>query len=445
MNTNGEVVTKEKAVQEDVEQEEKKDPVVKVRISSDKLQAFATVEISENCNKMTPAKLIKSLKDQEITQGINVQEILRRCKTQSFFNEFQCAQGVEPKDGTDGSVEFLFEKDPVPKPKVSVEGKTDFHDMGIVQNVEKEQVLCTRVLPAPGENGINVFGDEIPFKPGKEYKFESGKNTVISEDTLELKAGIAGHVFYKNRKVEVNDTYTIRGNIDNSTGDIVSYGNVIVSGDVCEGFKIHAKGNVTINGLAEGATIWAEGNIKISQGMNGMDIGKIYCGGNVISKFFQNSEVLCAGDVSAEYYLNGSVTAGGNIEANGNRGMMLGGHYTAGDSIVAKTIGADSYLSTKVSIIINKEGFWNPELKKSDEEIEAELAKLSEEEREEWMKENVYVASKAPEHAKVVARGTAYPGVNITIGQCTTKLAYEYDNVRFAVNKEEGCIGNAPA
>lgn len=424
---------------------EQKTPIIKVDVSQNKMEAYVNVEIPENCREVTKEDITKALEESGVKYQIDNAEIDRRVETQSFINEFQCSQGLEPKDGIDGSLQYLFEKEPVLKPKVNNDGSTDYHEMGLVQNVEKGQVLCTRVLPKPGEDGTNVFGDVVPFKPGKEFKFENGKNTEISEDELQLVSSIDGHVEYKNRKVEVNDTFTVRGDVDTATGDIVFCGNVVVMGDVCEGFKIHAEKDVTINGMVEGATIWAKGDVKITQGMNGMNSGFIYCGGNVTSKYFQNSEIQCQGDVTADYYLNGSVTAGGTVFAEGKRGVLLGGTYEGGQSIIAKTIGADTYLTTKVGIVSNPEEFWNPEAQKSDEEILAELETMSQEEREAWLAEHVYVAPSAPDNAKIVAKGRAYPGVILTIGQWSVKLEDEYSNTSFYYNNTDGQIVNAPA
>lgn len=424
---------------------EQKTPIIKVDVSQNKMEAYINVEIPENCREVTKEDITKALEESGVKYQIDNAEIDRRVETQSFINEFQCSKGLEPKDGIDGSLQYLFEKEPVLKPKVNKDGSTDYHEMGLVQNVEKGQVLCTRVLPKPGEDGTNVFGDVVPFKPGKEFKFESGKNTEISEDELQLVSSVNGHVEYKNRKVEVNDTFTVRGDVDTSTGDIVFCGNVVVMGDVCEGFKIHAEKDVTINGMVEGATIWAKGDVKITQGMNGMNSGFIYCGGNVTSKYFQNSEIQCQGDVTADYYLNGSVTAGGTVFAEGKRGVLLGGTYEGGQSIIAKTIGADTYLTTKVGIVSNPEEFWNPEAQKSDEEILAELETMSQEEREAWLAEHVYVAPSAPENAKIVAKGRVYPGVILTIGQWSVKLEDEYSNTSFYYNNTDGQIVNAPA
>lgn len=419
------------------------EPTFKIRITPDKMQAYLAVSKPENCRTVLPEDLLKALEDAGVTYGINEKEIDRCCELQSFFSEVLCAQGVSPVDGIDGTFTYHFDLNPELKPRVRSDGTADFHDMGLIQSVAKDEVLCSRTMPIPGEDGMNVFGIAIPFKPGAEKKFMNGANTYISEDLLELRSSVDGCINFKNNIVAVNDTFTVNGNVDPSTGDIVFCGNVIVMGDVREGFKVHAGKDVTIRGMVEGATIWAKGNILITEGMNGMNEGKLFAGGNIKGKYFQNAEIMCQGDITADYYLYGTVTAGGAINADGFKGLMLGGIYQAGASVTARTIGADSYLTTKVSIIESEEGFWNPESKKTPEEIEAELALMKEEEREQWLAEHVYKVPSAPQDAKVIAKAVAYPGVKLTFGQLIKNLNEEYNNVKFYLN-DDG-IADTPA
>ncbi len=422
----------------------KEEPVFFLRVTADKMQAHLSVKNIEKSRKIKEEEILELLKKRGIVYGVRQEEIERVCNLQSFFSEVHCAQGTVPVPGQDGTLTYHFDLDHVLKPKERADGGADFHDMGIVRNVPKDELLCSRTHPIPGEDGKDIFGEVVPFKPGAEMVFGNGANTVISEDTLELRAGIEGRIVFKNKTVSIEDTFTVMGNVDTATGDIVFSGTVIVKGDVCEGFQVRAGKDVVVNGMVEGATIWAGGNVLISQGMNGMNFGKIYSGGSVKSKYIQNAEVKCQGDVVADYYLNGSVIAGGSITAEGVKGLLLGGIFRAGTMIVAKTIGADSYLTTEVEIIESREGFWDPEQQKSKEDIEKELASMPEEEREQWLAENVYITPTAPQDAKVIAKSVAYPGVKVAIGQICQRLEQEYSNSKFFVGEEGIEAGPAP-
>ncbi|MEG2015802.1 MAG: FapA family protein, partial [Oscillospiraceae bacterium] len=289
------------------------EPIIHIRVTPDKMQAFLSVGIPENCRQVTVDDLLKTLERAGITFGIIQKELERRCSLQSFFSEILCAEGEQPVKGKDATMSYHFELNPVLKPRERADGGADFHDMGIIQGVEKDQVLCSRTMPVPGKDGMNVFGIVVPFKPGAEKKFNNGQNTYISEDLLTLCSSIDGCINFHNNIVAIDDTFTVRGNINTATGDIVFAGNVIVTGDVSEGFRIHAGKDVTVQGMVEGATIWAKGNITITQGMNGMNLGKLYAGGDIKSRYFQNTKVMCQGNIVADYYLNGEIIAGGAI------------------------------------------------------------------------------------------------------------------------------------
>ncbi|NCC86318.1 MAG: DUF342 domain-containing protein [Clostridia bacterium] len=436
--TNENIQQEEKAeLTEDIQEEKKEEPTFSLRVTPDKMQVHLTVKTPKNCREVKQEDILQFLSDRGVKYGIINAEINRVCEVQAFFSEIYCVQGKPPVDGTDGTMTYHFDTKPVLKPRERSDGGADFHDMGIIQSVVEGQVLCSKTHPLPGEDGINVFGEAVPFKPGADKIFSNGQNTVISEDTLELQAEIDGCIVFKNNIVTIDDNFTVYGNVDTATGDIVFCGSVMVKGDVCEGFKIHAGGNVTIQGMVEGATIWAGGDVLISQGMNGMNTGKIYSGGNVKSKYFQNSQVMCKGDMSTDYFLNGSIVAGGSITAEGSKGLLLGGTYQAGTAVIAKTIGADTYLATVVEIKDSKEDFWNPEAQKTQEQIDAELDLMTEEEKEQWLAENIYIVPTAPEDAKIIVRGVLYPGVKISIGQLSEKIDHEYNSAKF-FHGEEG-------
>lgn len=426
----------DKELNGEVAEQQETEPVIKIRVSPDNMKAYMSIGIPDNCREITKKDLLDALEEGGITYGINHEEIERRCESKSFFSELLCAQGKQPIDGKDGTMSFHFDTEHVLKPRERADGGADFHDMGIIQSVSKDELLCSRTMPMPGEDGINVSGIVVDFKPGEEKKFPNGANTYISEDQLELRAAIDGNINFKNGIVSIDDTFTVKGDIDTSTGDIIFCGNVVVLGDIREGFKIHAGKDVTIKGMVEGATIWANGSITITEGMNGMNIGKLFAGGNIKGRYFQNTQIMCQGDVAADYFLNSEVTCGGTITAEGIKGLLLGGRYQAGLEVCAKTIGADTYLATSVSIRDCADGFWDPERQKTPEQIEEELAQMDEEEREQWLAEHVYVVPSAPKEARVIAKSIAYPGVKLTIGQVTLNLNEEYSNVKFLLSDE---------
>ena len=62
-----------------------------------------------------------------------------------------------------------------------------------------------------------------------------GKNTELNEDGTAIRSKIDGEIAFDGRKISVNETYYVRGDVDNSTGDIKVQSNLDVSGIVPAG------------------------------------------------------------------------------------------------------------------------------------------------------------------------------------------------------------------
>ena len=114
---------------------------------------------------------------------------------------------------------------------------------------------------------------------------------------------VDGHVSLVDDKVFVSDVYSVE-DVSTATGNIDYQGDVEVKGNVCENFSVKTRGNVFVQGVVEGATIEAGGNIVIARGMHGQNKGKLKAGGNVIAKFISAAQVETGGYVEAEQILN---------------------------------------------------------------------------------------------------------------------------------------------
>lgn len=53
-----------------------------------------------------------------------------------------------------------------------------------------------------------------------------------------------------------------------------------------------ASGNVTINGIVEGATVTAGGDITINRGIQGTTKAIIKSGGNIVTKFIESTQLV---------------------------------------------------------------------------------------------------------------------------------------------------------
>lgn len=322
------------------EQEQTKKPEIQLSVSSDGLEANVRVKLTEREQTVSFEEIMAFLKENGIVYGILESMIRDFCENRKFFIDCLCAKGLPPEDEQDGTIEYMFSKVPNHVPAEREDGTVDYRNLGLVQNVKKGDVLCRLIPPEPGKDGIDVYGKPVSYRRGKLPHFPAGKNTVISEDGMTLTAGVDGCIEYKNATVNVNEVFTVRGDVDSSSGNIDFLGTVVVQGDVLEGFSVKAGGDINVRGMVEGAMLEAGGNITIACGMNGMSRGKLTAGGSITSQYIENATVECEGDVRADVIFNSIVKAGNSVLVHGRKGLLAGGKCQAGRSVTANVIGS---------------------------------------------------------------------------------------------------------
>lgn len=83
------------------------------------------------------------------------------------YNEMICiAEGTPPVNGENGKVEFHFDIKRDHRPTILEDGRVDFRELNLIQNIEKGGVLCSLIPPTPGKPGKTVAGTDIPALDG---------------------------------------------------------------------------------------------------------------------------------------------------------------------------------------------------------------------------------------------------------------------------------------
>ncbi|MBW8018031.1 MAG: DUF342 domain-containing protein, partial [Planctomycetes bacterium] len=166
---------------------------------------------------------------------------------------------------------------------------------------------------------------------------------------------IDGHVRLKGRQVTVTPLFTVKKDIDFSTGNIDFIGSVIVKGDVKSGFKIKAKNDVQVNGVVEDAFIESGGSVLLKRGFIGKDDGKIIAQEEVRALFCENENITCEGDIYIkDYVMNSNIQAGGNLVVKGKAGLIVGGEIYAAKGIEAKVIGNENHAPTNLFVGVDE-------------------------------------------------------------------------------------------
>jgi uncharacterized protein (DUF342 family) len=321
------------------------DAVIMVEINDDETSAFIIVREPKfgGCD-FTYKEYVEILKMNGVVAGID-EDGLKDFADKPVYRQKICvATAKKPVDGEDSYLEYFFETEPGRvKLSETAEGKVNFKELNIIQNVLKDETLAKLHPAEKGETGFTVTGTPIPARDGRDTPVTLGKNVRFSPDGLTVLADINGQAVMVNGKINVEAVYTIEGSVDLKTGNILFLGNVVVTGNVAEGFSIKASGNIEIYGLVDKASLTAEGDIIVRRGIAGKKGETVTAGHSIWAKFIENAEIK-AGDmvVVSDGILNSNIIADKRIICQGKRAMIIGGRLRAAEEIRAKSFGSPS-------------------------------------------------------------------------------------------------------
>ncbi len=285
--------------------------------------------------------IIGFLKANGVVEGIKTEAIERFVEKPEYNQPLLVAEGRRPRNGADARIVYEFETDSTRIKLKESEGRVDFKDLNIVQNVVAGQVVARKIPAEPAEPGVTVTGKVLPAEDGKDAAIQAGKNVKLSEDGRTAMAEINGQVVIAAGKINVEPVYVVNGNVSLKTGNILFLGTVVVKGHVEDGFDVKASGNIEVMGGVGKSNLDAEGDIIVHQGIGAKSEGTVRAGRNVWSKFIENAEVS-AGDlvVVSDGIMNSHVVAQRKVICKGKRASIVGGAVRAAEEINAKSLGA---------------------------------------------------------------------------------------------------------
>jgi uncharacterized protein (DUF342 family) len=358
------------------------DSKFQLQISPDEMKAFVTISKPEKYGRqLNPSEIISALKSKKVAYGIKEIMIKDAIENELHNMPIMVAEGDMPIEGKDAQIKYHFkvEKDGV-KFEIEEDGSVDFHKLDIVQSVVVGQVLATKVLAERGKSGKTLSSRIIPARDGKDIKLISGNNTHISPDGTQIIADINGQVIFKNNKIQVEPVLEVSGDVDLSTGDINFPGNIMIYGNVNDTFKVYSGANIEIKGNIGKASVVAEGNIIVRQGIQGKDEAKIVCAGDLYAKFIERSNVKAEGYVVvSEVILHSNVECKQKILCQGGKkSQIAGGRTRALYEINAKLLGAESYTETLLEVGVDPEAEDKlVEIHRRKDEIAKELPEIT--------------------------------------------------------------------
>lgn len=338
-----------------------------LEISSDGLEAYITLNKgSEGAdNKKNFMEYLDQIKE-KITYGLNESLLINILENKITDEKLSIAKGKPSIPGEDGKIKFHFDLGKPLLPKLKEDGTVDYRELDAINKVVKDAVLAEIIPPTEGTNGIKVSGDEIPSVDGRTPRFNYGKNVKISDDGKLLISETSGLVELKSGKVIVSKLLQV-DNIDNSIGNVTFDGDMIVKGDILNGFSVNSTGSIEVKGAVEGGFINAGGEVLIRQGIQGYNKPSIDTKGNLTTKFIENSILNVEGNITAEAIMHSNTSSNSNVLVLGKKGLIVGGVCRATYEVIARFIGSTMATTTVIEVGIN------PTLKTNYDKLDLDL------------------------------------------------------------------------
>ena len=385
------------------------DATINISIETDEMGAMAEITTAQGGKHLTAKAILTAAQESGVKKGFSKEHLIQLAQLaakeapNSQVN-MQIATGKLAVNGKDAVIKPLVESAQarILKPKKREDGSVDMRDLGDIICVKVGDPLAKKVPLTQGTQGYTVTATPLAPEPGNDIELVAGEGTNISPRNNNVlvseKVGLPKLI---NNGMEVDEVYKIK-DVTVGTGNINFTGSVIIEGDVTEGMKVIASGDITVGGFVESATLEAGGDITISGGIIGHkhDVEKtqitdvvmsvnITAKGSIFAKYGQYSQITCGQDVRIENQLlhsildiKGRLWIGKNEQADGK---LIGGYTKAGTSVSAGMIGATAGSNTIVNFehkilkfkdeLHQTEELLKEESKKTDE-LKAAIKKL---------------------------------------------------------------------
>ncbi len=319
-------------------------------VSDDGVEGFI-YPVAKNTRSISLTDIAEILKLHGVQYGILEPSLLKETVERNPIpaDSWVIAKGKPTVPAEPAKIVYHFETDPLKIGTLKETGFMDYKDRGEIPQVKAGTLLAEKILGAPGEPGINIYGEPVPQPKPPDLRLGHGKGVELSEDGLKALARTDGRpVKSADGKVHVFEDLIIDGDIGIRTGHVLFEGHVESTGIVNAGYKVQSGSLLTreINNT-ECETV---GNINVLGGVNG---AQLTCGGNLRARYIHQSTIQAMGDVIVDRDVsNSTIISGGTVIVD--NGKILTSTVQARNGIKAAGIGSRSSETCDLIVGIDK-------------------------------------------------------------------------------------------
>lgn len=416
---------------------------------------------------LTFSRVQEILASRNITFGVDwelVNELLVECNlAHRKIKDKVIAKGTHPVEEIPDHI--ILEAKFLPKKQLTDLDvlKVDYRSLSSMIVVHKGEFIAHAIEKVRGIAGKSIYGEEIPFgkkevenyTPGEGVELVNGTYLALCDGLFELE----GNVF------AVTPNLLIKGNVDYHTGHIVFPGNILLEGEIKDGFHIFSGGSLACKKTVDASEILCKTDFIAAEGVIGKGDSLVRAGGIIKAKFVENCRLEAIGSITV---LNSIVYSHAMTLSDlhmSDKGRLVGGYVQALGDIVVHEIGNKHGVVTEIqcgSHFLNEKKMKKLQTRVQELRIKLQqLNELSDNENEARLSSarktllgmidihdqqisDLLTKIDEREDSTVTVTGTAYPGTIISICHNTYVVEKEESGMIYSLNKKKGGVSATP-
>lgn len=334
---------------------ERRDGSFELEIARDAMFAWVTVQPPKGGAPVTPNQIVQGLAEVGVVFGIDEAALQQVCAAPEG-GHVVAAVGKPARNGDDARFELLVDVTRDRAPKVDDQGLIDFRELGDIPLVEAGQPLMRIIPDTAGFLGRNIRAEVLEPIRGKPGQFATDlPGAAVAEgDANLLCASLKGLPVRLSDGVMVEQVVHFSG-ASIASGNITFDGTVYIDGDVLNGMKVQATGDIIVSGTVEGGQLDAGGSIKVLGGV--IAKASLKAGDSVSVRFIENSQIDAGVGIAIDNMaLQSDLQAGNQIVVgieSPKRGRLVGGSARAMMLIKTPLLGDPASAVTHVLVGVN--------------------------------------------------------------------------------------------
>ncbi len=458
-----------------------RDAEIEVKVAADKMTATLSIEPAAGTG-IPPSleEVNRQIAEAGLKSGINidlVKSAVEKARNGESVGGALFAMGKAPKNAGEYKLKFLAEMADGNKVSIDEKGKANYRSQNRITNVKKGEILAEiQVIQGESEDGWDVLGNTLPAKQLTPLNVEIGANVIEEKDeegNTFLMAEKGGRLIYENNKIEIQEGFFVKGDVDFSVGNIKFSGDVQVKGTVKNGFYIMAGGNVNIGMNSEMSLLSSEKTITVNQGIKGGGKALLRAKDSIRVSFAERATLLAVEDIIVKNAVFGcKVKCNGKLRLMTEKGYLVGGKIQARKGIEAANIGSLSGTRTEISFgqdyliadqieieekeitkIKNRLVKLDPEMRNCEKEKDSQGLNRLRQEKVKLMKimekrgVRIFTLKERFEQhfpSEIIIRGEVFPGVVFESHGRTLDITKKEKSIKIIFNEESGFLEKVP-